>query len=52
VFIQGDHYQFNAKNYAVDPAKETEGVRALTKESVAAGLLQDAAGFPALRLFR
>jgi fructose/tagatose bisphosphate aldolase len=37
VFIQGDHYQFNHKNYAADPAKETEGVRALTKESVAAG---------------
>jgi hypothetical protein len=37
VFIQGDHYQFNAKNYAADPEKETEGVRALTKESVAAG---------------
>src|SRR5689334_14491259 len=37
VFIQGDHYQFNAKNYAADPAKETEGVRALTKESIAAG---------------
>jgi hypothetical protein len=37
VFIQGDHYQFNAKAYAADPAKETEGVRALTKESVAAG---------------
>jgi hypothetical protein len=37
VFIQGDHYQFNAKNYAVDPDKEIEGLRALTKESVAAG---------------
>jgi len=37
VFIQGDHYQFNAKNYAADPEKEIEGLRALTKESVAAG---------------
>ena len=37
VFIQGDHYQFNAKSYAADPAQETEGVRALTRESVAAG---------------
>ncbi len=37
VFIQGDHYQLNAKNYAADPEKETEGVRALTKESIAAG---------------
>ena len=37
VFIQGDHYQYNAKNFAADPEKETEGLRALTKESVAAG---------------
>ncbi len=37
VFIQGDHYQYNAKNYAADPEKETEGLRALTRESVAAG---------------
>jgi fructose/tagatose bisphosphate aldolase len=37
VFIQGDHYQFNVKSYATDPEKETEGVRALTRESVAAG---------------
>ncbi len=37
VFIQGDHYQLNAKNYAADPEKETEGVRALTKESIEAG---------------
>lgn len=37
VFIQGDHYQFNASAYAADPEQETEGVRALTRESVAAG---------------
>ena len=37
VFIQGDHFQFNAKKYAADPEKETAGVRALTKESIAAG---------------
>jgi hypothetical protein len=37
VFIQGDHYQFNAKNYAADPEKETAEVRALTVESIAAG---------------
>jgi hypothetical protein len=37
VFIQGDHYQFNAKNYAADPEKEAEAVRALTIESIAAG---------------
>jgi fructose/tagatose bisphosphate aldolase len=37
VFIQGDHYQFHAKNYAADPEKETAAVRALTEESIAAG---------------
>ncbi len=37
VFIQGDHYQFNANNYAADPEKETAVVRALTEESIAAG---------------
>jgi fructose/tagatose bisphosphate aldolase len=37
VFIQGDHYQFNAKNYAKDPAAETDGVRTLAAEAIAAG---------------
>jgi len=37
VFIQGDHYQYNAASFAKDPEQETEGLRALTKESVAAG---------------
>ncbi|MGH7724474.1 MAG: class II fructose-bisphosphate aldolase [Candidatus Eiseniibacteriota bacterium] len=37
VFIQGDHYQFNAKNYAADPVKEADGVKSLTRESLQAG---------------
>ncbi|RKQ63658.1 fructose/tagatose bisphosphate aldolase [Thermovibrio guaymasensis] len=36
VFIQGDHFQFNAKNYAKDPEKELESIRALTKEAIEA----------------
>jgi len=27
VFIQGDHYQFNAKKYAADPESMTEEIR-------------------------
>src|SRR5207244_3650048 len=37
VCIQGDHYQFNAKAYQADREKEAEAIRALTRESVAAG---------------
>jgi fructose/tagatose bisphosphate aldolase len=37
VFVQGDHYQFNAKNYAKDPARQTEDVRKLATEAIAAG---------------
>ncbi|MEO2065384.1 MAG: class II fructose-bisphosphate aldolase, partial [Desulfurobacteriaceae bacterium] len=36
VFIQGDHFQFNAKNYAKDPEKELESIKALTKEAIEA----------------
>ncbi len=36
VFIQGDHFQFNAKKFAEDPKKETEVIRSLIKEAVAA----------------
>ncbi len=36
VFIQGDHFQFNAKKFTQDPAKETESIRALIKEAIAA----------------
>src|SRR5678816_3057873 len=37
VFIQGDHFQFNAKKYAEDPEKEAQGIRDLVVEAVAAG---------------
>ena len=37
VFIQGDHFQVNAKKHAADPATEVAGVKALATEAVAAG---------------
>jgi fructose/tagatose bisphosphate aldolase len=37
VFIQGDHYQADAKKYAADPAAEIGAVRDLAKEAIAAG---------------
>ena len=37
VFIQGDHFQFNAKKHTDDPAAETEVIRSLITEAVAAG---------------
>jgi fructose/tagatose bisphosphate aldolase len=37
VFVQGDHYQFNAVKYAADPDTTTEGVRRLAREAVAVG---------------
>lgn len=37
VFIQGDHYQANAKKYATDPEGEIESVRKLAEEAIAAG---------------
>ena len=36
VFIQGDHFQFNAKSYAEDPEAELEKIKALTKEAIEA----------------
>ncbi|GAB6076615.1 class II fructose-bisphosphate aldolase [Desulfurobacterium crinifex] len=36
VFIQGDHFQFNAKKYAEDPEKELENIKVLTKEAIEA----------------
>ncbi|RUM43199.1 MAG: aldolase [Desulfurobacterium sp.] len=36
VFIQGDHFQFNAKKYAEDPERELEAIKALTKEAIEA----------------
>jgi fructose/tagatose bisphosphate aldolase len=37
VFVQGDHYQFNAKKYAADPEAVAEGLRKLTREAVGVG---------------
>lgn len=37
VFIQGDHFQANVKNYANDPEKEIKSVRDLAKEAIDAG---------------
>jgi len=39
VFLQGDHFQFNATKWASDPDGELEGLRDLTREAVAAGFL-------------
>ncbi|MEO5656416.1 MAG: class II fructose-bisphosphate aldolase [Nitrospiria bacterium] len=37
LFIQGDHFQVNAKKYLQDPAKEIGGLRDLIAEAIAAG---------------
>ena len=37
VFIQGDHFQVNAKKYAADAAAEVGNVKQLAREAVAAG---------------
>src|SRR5512146_477386 len=37
VFLQGDHYQFNAKKYAVDPEPVTEEIRRACRLAVDAG---------------
>jgi fructose/tagatose bisphosphate aldolase len=37
VFVQGDHYQFNAAKYAADPEVTTEGLRRLAREALAVG---------------
>jgi fructose/tagatose bisphosphate aldolase len=37
VFIQGDHYQFNAKKYAADPEKMTEEIRRACRLAIDAG---------------
>jgi fructose/tagatose bisphosphate aldolase len=39
VFLQGDHFQFNATKWASDPDGELEGLRDLTREAIAAGFL-------------
>jgi len=37
VFIQGDHFQVNAKKYTEDPEKEIAGLKALIAEAIANG---------------
>jgi fructose-bisphosphate aldolase, class II len=37
VFIQGDHFQVNAKKFAVDPAGEVGAVKQLAAEAITAG---------------
>ncbi len=37
VFIQGDHYQFNARKYADDPEKMTEEIRRACRLAIDAG---------------
>lgn len=37
VFIQGDHFQVNAKKYAGNPDSELEAIRKLIDEAIAAG---------------
>src|SRR5919106_304431 len=39
VFLQGDHFQFNAPKWAADPTTEMEGIKDLTREAIAAGFL-------------
>jgi hypothetical protein len=36
IFIQGDHFQANAKKYAADPAAETQALRELIQEAIEA----------------
>ncbi len=37
LFVQGDHFQVNAKKYATDPEGEVGAIKVLVKEAVAAG---------------
>lgn len=37
VFVQGDHYQFNAKKYGADPESTTEALRRLIREAIEVG---------------
>jgi len=37
VFIQGDHYQFNAAKYKADPEKMTEEIRAACRQAINVG---------------
>jgi fructose/tagatose bisphosphate aldolase len=37
IFIQGDHYQADAKKYATDPQGVIDGLKALIRQAIAAG---------------
>jgi fructose-bisphosphate aldolase, class II len=37
VFIQGDHFQVNAKKFVVDPKAEVDAVKHIAREAIAAG---------------
>ncbi|MCS7231047.1 MAG: class II fructose-bisphosphate aldolase [Elusimicrobiota bacterium] len=37
IFLQGDHFQVNAKKYKENPQKEIDGIRELIKNSINAG---------------
>jgi fructose/tagatose bisphosphate aldolase len=37
LFVQGDHFQVNAKKFAVDPVTEVNNVKTLAREAIAAG---------------
>jgi fructose/tagatose bisphosphate aldolase len=39
VFLQGDHFQFNATKWASDPRGELDGLRDLTREAIGGGFL-------------
>src|SRR3990172_9429645 len=36
IFLQGDHFQFNAKKFAQEPETETQAIKGLIKEAIAA----------------
>ncbi len=37
IFLQGDHFQVNAKKYKEDPQKELESIKQIIKNSISAG---------------
>lgn len=39
IFIQGDHFQINAKSFAKDKRAEIDGLRKLVQEAIAAGYM-------------
>ena len=37
LFLQGDHFQINAKKYREDPSAETQAIKSLVREAIEAG---------------